>query len=70
MKTTAFIILKKSGPVRMTKGKPSLGRDEIAIGVRLEVPDSAFRAPLVMADLVVPDHAVQVPEVHVEVVEP
>jgi hypothetical protein len=69
MKTTAYIILKKTGPVRMTRNPPGLGRDEIAIALRLEVPDSAFRAPTVFVDLSVPESAVLVPVVHVEAVE-
>jgi hypothetical protein len=69
MKTTVYVILGRKGATRMTKNKPDLRRDEIAIGLRLEVPDSAFRAPLVMADLTIPDHAVIVPEISVEVIE-
>lgn len=70
MKTTVYLTLKKNGSVRATKNMPALARDEIAIGVRLEAPDSAFESPVVFADLTVPDHAVVVPEVVVEVVEP
>ena len=69
MKTTAYIVLNRRGAARLTKGKPHLARDEIAIGLRLEVPDSAFLAPIVLADLTVPDHAVIVPEVSVELVD-
>lgn len=67
MKTTAYLILNRKGPVFIRKNKPSLRRDEIAVGIRLDIPDSAFRSPIIMADLKVPDHAVIVPEITVEV---
>jgi hypothetical protein len=67
---TVYIAMNRKGAVRMTKGKPALRSDEIAIGITVEVPDSAFRAPIIMADLKVPDHAVMVPEISVEVIEP
>jgi len=69
MKTLIHLVMNKRGVVRMTKNKPDLARDEIAIGLRLSVPDSAFLAPIVFADLDVPEHAVIVPEVRVELDE-
>lgn len=69
MKTTVHIVMNKRGAVRMTKNKPDLARDEIAIGLRLSVPDSAFLAPIVFADLDVPESAVVTPEVTVDVDE-
>lgn len=67
MKALVHLVMNRRGVVRMTKNKPDLARDEIAVGIRLEVPDSAFLAPLIYADLTVPDHAVIVPEVKVEI---
>jgi hypothetical protein len=70
MKATVHIVLNKRGVARMTKNKPDLSRDEIAVGLRLAVPDSAFLAPIVYVDLNVPDHAVLVPEIGIEIEEP
>lgn len=70
MKATVHIVMNRRGAVRMTKGKPDLSRDEIAIGLRLSVPDSAFLAPIVFADLEVPEDAVMVPEITVELEQP
>lgn len=69
MRTTVYIAFNKKGAARLTKTKPHLAREEIAVGVRIEIPDTAFLAPIIFADLVVPEHAVLVPEVSIEVEE-
>lgn len=70
MKATIHLVIARRGVIRMTKNKPDLARDEIGVGLRLSIPDSAFLAPFVFADLDVPEHAVVVPEICVEFEEP
>lgn len=69
MKTTFYIVLNKRGPVRMTKNSPSLARDEIAVGLKLTVPENVFRNPTVMAEIEIPERAILVPQVHAEVID-
>ncbi|MCR4297238.1 MAG: hypothetical protein NUV75_00585 [Gallionella sp.] len=68
MKANIFLALNKNGLVKATKGRSSLARSEIGIMLSLEVPDSAFISPFISASLKVPAHAVEVPEIAVDVV--
>lgn len=68
--TTVFIALNRKGFVKATKSRSSLARDEIGVMLKLSVPESAFRSPVVEANIVVPHHAVEVPELTAEIVEP
>lgn len=67
MKTKAYLVFNRSGLVKATKGRSSLARDEIGVLVNIEIPDSAFRSPDIAANLVVPDHAIDVPEIEMDV---
>ena len=67
MKAQVFLALNQKGLVKATKSRSSLARDEIGVMLNLEVPISAFAAPFVTANLAVPGHAVEVPEVTVKV---
>jgi hypothetical protein len=40
--------------VRVSKGKPSLDHDEVAVAIRLQVPAALFRRPVLTANIVVP----------------
>lgn len=68
MKTEVYIVLTRFGAERMTKRQASIGRDEIAVKLRLSVPDSAFRSPIITADLEVADTHVIQPALNIEVV--
>ena len=70
MDTTIFLAVNRYGLAKATKNKPSLARDQIAIAVKLSIPDSAFRSPIIEATLDVPDHAIIAPELVIEIVEP
>ena len=69
MRTTVFLALNKRGLVKATKGRAGLGRDEIGVMLTVSVPDKAFLSPYVSASLDVPDHAVEVPEILIDVAE-
>jgi hypothetical protein len=43
---------------RITKGKPSLAMDEVAIHLNLELPNSLFSKPLIEGKIVVDEKAV------------
>lgn len=45
------------GNVKLTKGKPSVNADEIAIKLTGTVPDALFRKPTLSASISVPDIA-------------
>ena len=70
MKTKIYLALNAKGLVKATKGKSTLARDEIGVMLTLEVPDSAFRYPDIAASLIVPETAVDVPEIEIAVEEP
>lgn len=64
-----YIVMSEYGIQRMTKRKPALQGDEVAVKVRLHIPQSAFKEPDFSAELTVPESAVIAPEAHVQVVE-
>lgn len=69
MKDEIYIVLNASGAARMTKRPPYLERSEIAVRVRIAVPDSAFRSPIIAVDLNVPDTAIAQPMIELEAVD-
>ena len=69
MKIAAFLIVNDNGAIRAVKSYRELQLNEIAVQVNLEVPDQLFRKPVVSADIVVPEDAVQTPEISAEVTE-
>lgn len=44
----------EAGPIRVSKGKPSTGANEIAIALKLELPIALFQRPDLTANIVVP----------------
>lgn len=60
-----FIVMSAYGIERMTKRKGTLKRGEIAIRVRVTVPESCFAEPDVAATIEVPESAVIKPSVEV-----
>lgn len=69
MKDTVYLVTDASGVVRMTKRAPSLYRNEVAVRLTVQVPDSAFRSLEVSAILDVPEDRVILPGVEVDVAE-
>lgn len=67
IRDTCYLVMSAYGIVRMTKRKGSLRRGEIAVKVRLSVPEKCFDDPDVMVDIVVPESAAILPDVTVEV---
>lgn len=45
MKTNCYLIIDRSGPVRITKRAPDLTRGQIAVRLQIEVPDAVFAPP-------------------------
>lgn len=64
-----FLVMSEYGIQRMTKRKAGLKRGEIAVRVRLVVPERCFDEPDVSAEIVVPESAIIQPEVKVEVLD-
>lgn len=63
-----FLTVNSNGSVRVTKGRPSVDYDEVAIGLQLELPRALFEKPQLSARLVIPEGAVLPAELPVEVV--
>ena len=55
MKTTNWLTINKNGIVSVRKSKPSLGWNEIACAIHLEVPDELFKRPTIEARLKIED---------------
>lgn len=67
MKDSCHLVLSESGIERMTKKKPSLRRNEVAVKVTLSIADSAFSEPAITANITIPESAVIHPEITVDV---
>jgi hypothetical protein len=67
MKNTVFLVADYDGVVRMTKRYPSLHRSEIAIQLRVTIPDGCFKAPALIANVEVPEDRVLQPSADIEV---
>lgn len=74
MKSTVYLCVKKSEhrfdpTFRVTKTKPGLTSNEIAVKINLELPDALFTKPQLEARVVVSDKAVSAPVIEAEVVD-
>lgn len=69
MKSTVYLIADRFGVTRMTKRWPSLGRDEIAVEIKVTIPDGAFKSPVLSAVLDVVDGQVIQPTVTLEAMD-
>ena len=57
MNIKKWLTINQKGSARITKGKPSLDWDEVAIQLDIELPDALFNKPRLEAKLTVPDEA-------------
>ena len=62
MKCNGYLNINENGSVRFTKGKCSLKWDEIAIRIRLDIPDELFVRPLIEARIEVSKDIVPKPQ--------
>lgn len=69
MKDKIYIVANDTGVTRMTKRYPALGRDEIGVAVTVNIPDSAFRSPVIGFSVDVPEEHVVQPKVDI-IVDP
>jgi hypothetical protein len=62
MKTEFWIIVNENGSVHTRKTKPDLSRNEVAVRMGLNLPDTLFHRPLLQADITVdPDQVATYP---------
>lgn len=74
MKTTLYLCVKKSEnrfdpSFRVTKTKPGLMSNEIAVKINLELPDALFTKPQLEAKVTVSEKAVAPTTIDAEVVD-
>lgn len=67
MKETAYLILDRKGIRGVRKTRPSLKGTEVAIRLRVEIPDEFFERVIPDATLVIPEEAVLTPPVEIGV---
>lgn len=65
MKDQIYIVVDASGAQRMTKRAPSLYRNEVAVRIKITVPDQCFRSLEVAAEIEVQEEQVIQPAVTV-----
>lgn len=65
MKTRFHVAVTSRGAARLTKGRPKMRAGEVAIEVNVEIPDAAFRSPLVQAHILAGEGVVIKPEAEV-----
>lgn len=66
MKKEFYLTVNSNGTTKTTKSKPALDWNEIAIHVKLDLPDSLFRKPQLNATISVPESAVEPREITAE----
>ncbi|MBV2138546.1 MAG: hypothetical protein KUF79_17200 [Candidatus Thiodiazotropha sp. (ex Ctena orbiculata)] len=57
MKVKKWLTVNNRGGCRLTKGKPSLDWNEVAIFLEIELPDALFDKPRLEAKITIPDEA-------------
>ena len=57
MKVKKWLTINNKGVCRVTKGKPGLDWNEVAILLDIELPDALFSKPRLEAKITVPDAA-------------
>jgi len=65
--TTCHLIISSTGKVRVTKTKPALEWNEIAINLGISLPERLFKRPLLSANVIVGDEAVLPVEISPEI---
>ena len=58
MKLKGYLIVSSNGITKFAKKYPNLGRNEVAVGISLELPDRLFERPQLNATIIIPDSAV------------
>ena len=62
-----YLIVSSTGKVRLTKTRPALEWNEIAIHLNLSLPEMLFKRPLLSASVIVGDEAVRPVEISPEI---
>lgn len=57
MRVLKWLTINSKGACRITKGKPSLDWDEIAIRLEVDLPDALFNRPRLEASITIPEEA-------------
>lgn len=57
MKIKKWLTINPKGSCRITKGKPGLDWNEVAILLEIDLPDALFRKPRLEAKIIIPDEA-------------
>lgn len=68
MKVDFFLAVNDNKRVRVTKTRPALEFNEVAISLSLELPDALFRKPQLQASIVIPKEAAAPQQIEADVV--
>lgn len=64
-----WLTINSNGSTRFTKGKPSVGWDEISIALKVRLPTALFHKPRLEAKITIPQEAAVSDPITSEVVE-
>ena len=67
MISNCYLIVSSKGKVRVTKTRPGLDWNEIAINLSISLPEMLFKRPLLSANVIVGDEAVSPVEISPEI---
>jgi hypothetical protein len=56
MKTKCYLKIGSNGSVSVSKGKPNLDFDQVAVALDIELPDMLFKKPHITASIKVDEH--------------
>ena len=69
MKVQKWLTISRSGTAKISVNRPYMNVDEIAILLNLEVPDVLFTKPKLIAEIKVPEKAVNQEQIAAEVTD-
>lgn len=69
MKLDKYLIVNSRGGTRVTKNKPALEPDEIAVHLVMQIPDALFWRPTIEARVVIPPDSAPPTTIDAEIVE-
>lgn len=67
MQDTVYLIVNENGAKAMRKTRPDLAGGEVAVRLRLEVPDEFFHRAIPEARIVFPEDMVVTPPISIEI---
>lgn len=59
MRAETFLVVSKTGLIRVAKRRPSIKTNEVAISLAIEIPDRLFDRPQLQARVTIPESEIR-----------